>query len=107
MTHCSVYITAPDRDSALAIARTLVEERLAACANVLGPITSVYRWEGKVHEEDEVALIAKTTEERLPALIERAKAIHPYQVPCIVAWPIFAGHTPYLHWISAETEPQA
>jgi periplasmic divalent cation tolerance protein len=105
MTHCSVYITAPDQKTALAIARTLVEERLAACANLLGPITSVYRWEGRVHEEGEVALIAKTSDDRLPALIARVKAIHPYQVPCIVAWPIAAGHQPYLDWISAETKP--
>jgi len=105
MTHCSVYITAPDRDTALAIARTLVEEHLAACANILGPITSVYRWEGKVLEEGEVAMIAKTTEDRVPALIARVKAIHPYQVPCIVAWSIMAGHQPYLDWISAETKP--
>jgi periplasmic divalent cation tolerance protein len=103
MSHCSVYITAPDRAVALAIARTLVEERLAACANLLGSITSIYRWEGKIHEEDEVALIAKTSEVRVPALIARVKSIHPYSVPCIVVWPIAAGHPAYLDWISAET----
>ena len=105
--HYSVYIAAPDRDTALAIARTLVEERLAACANLIGPIASVYRWEGRVHAEGEVALIAKTTEARLAALIARVKALHPYQVPCIVAWPIAAGYAPYLEWISSETQPEA
>jgi len=99
----SVYITTPDRDTALVIARALVEEKLAACANILGPITSIYRWEGKVHEEGEVALIAKTDAARAEALIARAKALHPYQVPCIVAWPIVAGFEPYLDWISAES----
>ena len=99
----SVYITAPDRDVALRIARTLVEEKLAACANILGPMTSVYRWEGRVMEEGEVALITKTSGRRLAELMARAKAIHPYQVPCIVAWPIETGHQPYLDWIETET----
>jgi periplasmic divalent cation tolerance protein len=103
--HCSVYITTPDRDTALAIARALVEERLASCANILGPISSIYRWEGRVQEDGEVALIAKTSDGRVAALIARVKALHPYQVPCIVAWPIAAGYQPYLDWISAETKP--
>jgi periplasmic divalent cation tolerance protein len=105
MTHHSVYVTAPDRDTALAIARAIVDERLAACANVLGAMTSVYRWDGKVVEEGEVAFIAKTTSAQLPALIARIKALHPYQVPCIVAWPIAAGLQAYLDWISAEATP--
>ncbi len=105
MTHCSVYITAPDHETALKVARIVVTERLAACANVLGLVTSVYRWEGAIHEEGEVALIAKTTTAQFPALAARVKAIHPYQVPCIVAWPIAAGHQPYLDWITAEAAP--
>ncbi|HEY1720881.1 MAG TPA: divalent-cation tolerance protein CutA [Magnetospirillaceae bacterium] len=103
MAHHSVYVTAPDHETALKIARAIVDERLAACANILGPMTSVYRWEGKVMEEGEVSFIAKTTEAQLPVLIARIKTLHPYQVPCIVAWPIAAGHQPYLDWISAET----
>jgi periplasmic divalent cation tolerance protein len=71
VSHFSVYVTAPDRDGALAIARTLVNERLAACANIVGPITSVYRWEGKIEEASEVALIAKTTR-RPTRYIDRA-----------------------------------
>ncbi len=105
MTHHSVYVTAPDHETALKISRAIVEERLAACANILGPMTSVYRWEGKVMEEGEVAFIAKTIEAQLPPLMARIKALHPYQVPCIVAWPIAAGHQPYLDWISAEVKP--
>ena len=103
VTHCSVYITAPDYDTAIKIARIIVTEQLAACANVLGEITSVYRWEGQIQEEGEVALIAKTTVAQFPALAARVKAMHPHQVPCIVAWPIAAGHQPYLDWITAET----
>jgi periplasmic divalent cation tolerance protein len=105
MTHHSVYVTAPDHATALKIARAVVDERLAACANILGPMTSVYRWEGKVMEEGEVAFIAKTTADQIPALMARIKALHPYQVPCIVVWPIAAGHQPYLDWISAEMKP--
>jgi periplasmic divalent cation tolerance protein len=103
--HYSIYITTPDRETAHAIARALVEERLAACANVFAPVFSIYRWEGAVHEDGEVALIAKTSADRMAALIERVKALHPYQVPCIVAWPIADGYQPYLDWISAETNP--
>ncbi len=105
MSHCSVYITTPNTVVALGIARAIVEEQLAACANILGPVTAVYRWDGKMQEEGEVALIAKTTDAQMPALIEKVKAIHPYQIPCIVAWPIVAGHQPYLDWISAEVTP--
>jgi periplasmic divalent cation tolerance protein len=107
MRHFTVYVTAPNRETARAIARTVVEERLAACANLLGPIESVYWWDGKVQEEGEAAFLLKTSEERLSALIARVKALHPYQVPCIVAWPIAAGHQPYLDWISAETAPSS
>jgi periplasmic divalent cation tolerance protein len=107
MNHCSIYITTPDRESAVMIARNLVESRLASCANLLGAITSIYWWDGKVHETGEFAFLAKTTDERVQSLIDRVKSIHPYQVPCIVAWPIAAGHQPYLDWISAETMPQA
>lgn len=105
MSHYSVYVTAPDRETALAMGRTVVGERLAACANILGPVTSIYWWDGRLNEEGEVALIAKTSDSQLSALIARIKAIHPYQVPCVVAWPIAAGYEPYLDWISAETKP--
>ena len=103
MNQFSVYMTAPDQDTAVRIARIIVTEQLAACVNILSPITSVYRWEGKVEEDGEVALIAKTTAAQFPALAARVKALHPYQVPCIVAWPIAAGYQPYLDWINAET----
>jgi periplasmic divalent cation tolerance protein len=103
MSHLSVYITAPDYDLAVKIARALVDDQLAACVNILGETTSVYRWQGEIREEGEVALIAKTTSAQFPAVAERVKALHPYDVPCIVAWPIVAGHQPYLDWISAET----
>lgn len=98
-----IYVTAPDRDRALGLARTLVEERLAACANVLGAITSVYWWEGKLNQDDEVALVLKTTNPLVEALTARVKELHPYDCPCVVALPIEAGNAAFLDWIRTET----
>ncbi len=103
MTATFVYITATDRDEATRIGRTLVEERLAACVNVIDGMTSIYRWEGAVQQETEAVLIAKTTEINVNKLIERVKAIHSYDCPCVVSWPIAAGNAPYLKWIDDET----
>lgn len=77
----TAYITAPS-DAAPSLARTLVEERLAACVNRL-PCTSTYRWNGEIIEDEEVILLAKTTDERYPDLVSRVEAEHPYDVPCI------------------------
>lgn len=100
-----VYMTAPNRDEALRIGRALVEQRLAACINVLPGMTSVYWWEGAVDTSDEAVLIAKTTADRLDALVSAVSALHPYQCPCIVALPIEAGHPGYLEWVVRETHP--
>lgn len=98
-----VYVTAPGRDEALAIARLVVTERLAACANLLGPITSVYWWDGRVNQEDEVALVLKTRQSLVEALTARIRQIHPYQCPCVVALPIVGGNPDFLAWIATET----
>jgi periplasmic divalent cation tolerance protein len=98
-----VYITAKDKDQALAIGCTLVEERLAACINVLDGMTSVYRWEGAVEQASEAVLIVKTTELQVPAVMERVKALHSYSCPCVVAWPIGIGDPQYLEWIEQST----
>jgi periplasmic divalent cation tolerance protein len=82
-----------------------VEERLAACAQVLGPLTSTYRWQGAVETADEWYCHLKTTAERWPALEARLRALHPYDVPEIIALPIAAGSRAYLDWITAETRP--
>ena len=99
-----VYITAPSRDDALRIGRTLVEERLAACANVFDGMTSVYRWNDAVQQDQEAVLIAKTVAERFDALAQRVRELHSYDCPCIVAWPISAGSPAYLEWIARESE---
>jgi periplasmic divalent cation tolerance protein len=98
-----VYMTARDEAEALVIGRTLVEERLAACINILPAMTSVYWWEGELEQSSEAVLIAKTQQGLVPELIERVKRLHSYACPSIVAWPAHAGHQPYLDWIEKET----
>lgn len=98
-----VYVTAPTRDVALSLARAVVGERLAACANVLPGVTSVYWWDGKVNEDPEAVLVAKTRAELVEPLVERIRALHPYDCPCVVALPIEAGNPAFLDWIAAET----
>jgi len=103
MTLNVVYITAKDRDEARRIGRQLVDERLAACANVIDGVESIYWWDGAVREESEAALVVKTKEALVPQLIERVKALHSYDCPCIVALPILDGNPAFLQWIADET----
>lgn len=98
-----VYVTASSRREALDIGRAVVEERLAACANIMDGMRSIYWWDGKVEEAGEAAMVLKTTEGLLPALIQRVKVLHSYECPCIVALPIEAGNPDYLDWIARET----
>jgi len=100
--YCSIYITTGDEDEARRIARVLVEERLAACANML-PIKSVYWWEGGIEEEGEVALLVKTKAELADEVIARVKELHSYEVPCVVSFPIEKGYAEYLRWIDEST----
>ncbi|HEX9241649.1 MAG TPA: divalent-cation tolerance protein CutA [Anaeromyxobacter sp.] len=102
-----VLVTAPTADRAAELARTLVEERLAACGNVVPGLRSIYRWEGKVQEDAEALLLLKTTRARFEALRDRVLALHPYQVPEVIALPVEAGSAAYLDWIAAETSPPA
>lgn len=97
------YVTASSRAEAVMIGRALVEERLAACANVFDGMTSIYRWDGKLHDEDEAVLVLKTTAARLAALTARIKELHSYELPCVAAWPITEGNAPYLDWVRGET----
>ncbi len=96
-------VTAPGLEEAGRIARALVEERLAACVNVLPGLRSVYRWEGAVHEEEEVLLVVKTTRERFPALQDRVRSLHSYTVPEVVAVPVEDAFPPYRAWVEAST----
>jgi periplasmic divalent cation tolerance protein len=97
--HVVVYCTIGKMDEADPLARALVEERLAACVNILPILTSVYRWQGKIEREPELLLVIKTRRERVEALKAAIIARHPYEVPEIIVLPIEAGHAPYLAWI--------
>jgi periplasmic divalent cation tolerance protein len=96
---CQVTTTLLDQSAAERIATRLVEERLAACAQVLGPVRSTYWWEGKVEQASEWSCQLKTTLTRLPVLQARIRELHPYQVPEIIAVPILQGNPDYLKWI--------
>ena len=99
----TVYATFASAEEAGRIARVLVHERLAACANILGPCRSVYRWEGRVEESDEVAALFKTRADAAEALIARLAELHSYETPAAVVWRIAAGLPDYLRWVDAET----
>lgn len=98
--HRLIYVTCSSKEEAESIGRTLVEERLVACVNIIDSSKSIYRWKGKIEAEKEAILFAKTTEERVPALIERVKELHSYECPCIVVLPILEGNKQYLEWMS-------
>jgi periplasmic divalent cation tolerance protein len=94
-----VRVSAPDAATAQAIASALVEGRLAACAQVLGPITSTYWWEGSVETEQEHLVLAKTSADRFDAICERVRSEHPYDNPEILAVPVTAAARPYAAWL--------
>ena len=101
--HCMIYLTAGSREEALKIARALVDEKLVACANILGEGTSVYRWQGKREEAAEAFVIAKTRKDLAEKVLARIQDLHSYDVPCAVAYDMAAGLPSYLAWIDAET----
>jgi periplasmic divalent cation tolerance protein len=104
---CFCYVTAGSREEALAIGRAVVEERLAACANVLDGMTSIYWWRGALEQAGEAALILKTRAELVERLTAWIKELHSYECPCVIALPIVAGNPAYLDWIARETGPAA
>lgn len=106
MSEALVVLTnCPDDEVADRIARTLVESGLAACVNRLAPVSSIYRWRGAVERATETPLLIKTTRERYTEVEQAIRALHPYEVPEIIALAIEAGFAPYLRWIVDETQP--
>lgn len=99
-----VLTNVPDQDLARGIARTLVEQRLAACVNIVAGVRSVYRWRDAIEETTEVTLLIKTTETRYPELEAAIRSLHPYSVPEIVGFPLVAGLPAYLSWLDTETK---
>jgi len=99
MSVISVYAVFADAEESERIGRIIVEERLAACVNILGLIRSIYRWNGAVESNEEVAAIFKTTDEQAGALITRIAGLHSYDVPCIATWPIDRILGSYVEWV--------
>jgi periplasmic divalent cation tolerance protein len=103
MSAVLIYVTTSSRDEAETIARAVVGDRLAACANVLADVTSFFWWEGGVQAEKEVSLILKSREDLVEALTAKIKQLHSYDCPCVVAVSISQGNPDFLEWIAAET----
>ena len=99
MSVVSIYAVFANADEAEGIGRLMVEERLAACVNLLGPIKSIYRWRGAIESADEVAAIFKTTKVQADVLIARIAVLHSYDVPCIESWPTKKIFDPYAEWV--------
>jgi periplasmic divalent cation tolerance protein len=99
-----VFVTVPDAETGLELARRVVEEKLAACGNVIPGVRSVYRWAGEVQEDSEALVVFKTTESALTGLEERVVELHGYDVPEFLALPVTHGHDPYLRWVSGAVD---
>ena len=99
-----VLVTAPDLAAGVRIGRCLVEEGLAACASLLPGVRSIYRWQGEIHDYPEVLLIVKTRASLVPALAARVRAIHPYELPEVLALPVAGGSEAYLDWVRGAAE---
>ncbi len=102
MSVCTAYVVFADVAEAMRIGRTVVEERLAACINILGPCTSIYWWDGEVAQSDEAPALLKTTLTRADALVERLSELHSYETPAIVVWPIERLSAAYGDWVESK-----
>jgi Uncharacterized protein involved in tolerance to divalent cations len=107
MAEIFVYVTCESPEQAEAIGAALVERRLCACVNILPGMRSLYWWKGKLERGDETVLVAKTRDSLLDPLTEAIKALHSYEIPCVVALPILGGNPDFLRWIADETSPSA
>lgn len=101
-----IFVTAPNEDEARRIAETVVDERLAACVNIINGIESIYRWQGEVARDRELLLIIKTTANRYSDLERRVKELHSYTTPEVIAFRIERGSTNYLDWLRDSTTPE-
>lgn len=99
-----VMVTAPDPDTAAQLGRTLVDEHLAACANIVPGVRSIYRWQGAVHDDAEVLLIIKTTTTAHETLMQRVLDLHPYNTPEVLVLPVDGGSAAYLRWLTDQVD---
>ena len=95
-----IYMTASNKDEARMIGKALINARLAACVNIIENMTSMYMWDGKLQDGNEIILIAKTTQERVSDLIEKVNSLHSYDCPCIVSLPVSDGNPAFLKWVA-------
>lgn len=100
---CEVIITAPDAEWLAAFTRRLVDDQLAACGHNIAAVRSIYRWRGATHDEHEARVALHTRTDLVPAIVDRANAEHPYEVPCVIATPVVAGNPAYVQWVLDET----
>ena len=98
-----IYMTAGSVEEARTIGRALVEDRLAACVNLIDGMRSIYRWQDAIQDDAETVLIAKTRADLVDALTERVRALHSYECPCVVALPMVGGNPAFLDWIAEQT----
>ena len=100
---CEVVLTADSEEWLVEFARSLVSDRLVACGQHLTPIRSVYRWQDEIRQDTETRVALHTTQDLVPAVLERVASEHPYEVPCVLVIPIMGGNPAYLDWVRAET----
>ena len=98
-----IYVTSSSEDEALNIGRTLIDERLVACVNIIPAVRSIYRWEGAIEDEKEAVLVMKTVGAKVDAVTKKIKSIHSYDCPCVVVMDIINGNDDFLQWIVNET----
>ncbi len=101
--YCEVVVTAADAEWLAGFTRTLIDERLVACGHLLGAIRSLYRWEGAVHDDPEARVALHTRRSLVESIVARATELHPYDVPCVIAFPLVGGEPAYLRWIGEQT----
>lgn len=99
MSHIMIYMTCSGESEAMAISKTLLEQKLIACANIMSPHRTLYHWEGELESGEEVVVIMKTKADLFDAVQEAASELHSYDCPCIVSWSVEKGHLPFLEWI--------
>jgi periplasmic divalent cation tolerance protein len=103
--HVVIFITVPSEEVGRVVADTLLKGKLAACVNMISPVNSLYRWQGEIHDDQEVMLVVKSSVDLFEdELVPAVKAVHPYEVPEIIALPIIMGSDDYLTWIDEETK---
>jgi periplasmic divalent cation tolerance protein len=100
---CEVIITADGEDWLIDFTRSLVADRLVACGQYIAPIRSIYRWNGSIHDDREIRVALHTRASLVPAIIDRTRREHPYEVPCVLALPVAAANPDYLKWVNEET----